>query len=318
MIANNIIFDDLDLFIFFKIIIFFRKKKIYIFLDNNFFSKKIYLLIIKSIKINIILIENFYAGDIKKNNQAITLEVINHTNKNLTLILEKLSITLKREKFIDNSNYPHLKLHIAKLIQPELNMLYLKYFLIDHFVSSRKKIFLKQLNFICKDDLHDIKYLKDIDFYKKKIFFLTFFLNISKDFFEYFWAISINLINQKKIQDFKKKNKILTFHYNTISLNESYRSQSYWFDKNRAVKENLNLFVLKNSNLFKSKSIPRNLEKNKDLNSNNIFIIPSSFIFLYTSFFKILKNFFKYFLCFKKKKFSKKKFIFKNNNFFEL
>jgi len=205
MIANNIIFDDLDLFIFFKIIVFFRKKKIYIFLEKNFFFKKIYLLIIKSVKINITLIENFYAGDIKKNNQAITLDVLNHTNKNLSLILKKLIITLKKEKFIDNSNYPHLKLHIAKLIQPELDKLYLKYFLIDHFISSRKKIFLKQLNFIYKDDLHDIEYLKDIDFYKNKSFFLTFFLNISKDFFEYFWGILTNFINQKKIQDFKKK-----------------------------------------------------------------------------------------------------------------
>ena len=261
MIVNNIIFDDLDLFIFFKIIIFFRKKKITIFLEKNFFLKKIYLLIIKSIKINITLIENFYAGDIKKNNQAITLEAFSNKNKNLSLILEKLIITLKKEKFIDNSNYHYLKLHTAKLIQPELNMLYLKYFLFDHFVPSRKKIFLKQLNFINKDVLHDIEYLKDIDFYKNKSFFLTFFLNISKDFFEYSWGILTNFINQKKIQDFKKKNKILTFHVNTISLNESYRSQSYWFDKKRAIKENLNLFVLRNSSLFKSKSIPKNLEK---------------------------------------------------------
>jgi hypothetical protein len=306
MIVNNIIFDFINFSSFFKIIFFFRKKNIYLFLEKKSIFEIIYLLIIKFLKIKIVIIENFHAGDIKKNNQSISLEAFSYTNKNLNLILEKLSIWLKKEKFINSFNYKYLKLYLAKLIQPELYQLYLKYFLFDHFVPNKKKIFLKQLNFINEDLSHDIKYLQYINFYKKNSFLLVFILIILKDCINYFYGILTNFIKKKTIQDLKKKNKILTYHSDTISLDESYRSQSYWFNKKRAVEENLNLFVLKNDNLIKPRSIPKNLEKNNVLNSNNIFIISSSFIFFYNTFFKQLKNFLRYFLCFKKENFQKK------------
>ena len=72
------------------------------------------------------------------------------------------------------------------------------------------------------------------------------------------------------------------------------------------IKKNCNLFIIKNCNFFKSKSIPKILEKEKLLNEKNIYILPSNLIFNYNSFFLVLKNFVKYFSCFDQKNFCKR------------
>ena len=139
------VFEDINITILFKIFLFFRKDKIFILLEKNNSLKKFYILILNILSIHIYLIEDFYAGDIKRNNQAITLEAYNHTNKSVSLILRKIQKFIFKEKFINNKEHDYSKLHVAKLLISELNLLYVKYFIIDHFVPGKKKIFLKEI-----------------------------------------------------------------------------------------------------------------------------------------------------------------------------
>lgn len=295
------VFEDINITILFKIFLFFRKDKIFILLEKSNFLKKFYILILNILSIHIYLIEDFYAGDIKRNNQAITLEAYNHTNKSVSLILKKIQKFIFKEKFINNKEHDYSKLYVAKLLISELNLLYVKYFIIEHFVPGKKKIFLKQFNFLNEHLLSDIQYLNEIKFQKNKFFLLYFFLNLFKDIFEYIWALLLNIFSKKIKIDFKKSKNILTFQYGTVSLNKSLRSQPYWLDTNEAIKKNYNLFIIKNCNFLKSKSIPKILEKEKLLNEKNIYILPSNLIFKYNSFFLVVKNFVKYFSCFDQK-----------------
>ena len=286
MSYNSIAIEGLTLIFFFKILFFFKKKKIYIILENNNFITNIYLNIFKKFRINFFLIENFYAGDIKKNNQTIFNLANNYTTKSINLVLNRIFKKMTDKNILKVIDYKEeeVRYFVAKLIYNDLHLIYIKYFLFKSLVKNNCTIFFRRTKYLNQDLLLNVNNLNKIIFPKFIFFYGIGYFFVY--FIEFLWAIFYNL-SQIRIKNNFVNKKILTFQSQSVSSDKSLRTQPYWFDTNYAKKRKINIFIIKKNNLF-IKNNPPIIENVNNLKKKNIFILPSTIIYKYSFF---LKNF---------------------------
>ena len=309
------VFEDINAPILFKIILFFRKDKIFILLEKNNFFKKFYILILNIFNIHICLIEDFYAGDIKFKGEAITLYSSKLSRKVIPKIFKNILYNLDLNK--NNKLNKFNKFYLMKLISHDVEKVCLKFLLIEHFVPHKKIIFLNSLNTLNENFLRNVLEFNSIKFHKKNFFFINFFFYFHVFLFEILRSKFINFLFKDLKNNLKKNNKILSFQAYSISTNKSLRSQPYWLDYLINQKKNINYFIVYNNFFFRNKSNPKILESEKKLNKEKIYTIPKTLIYQYQSVYDTLHFLYNLFFVFRKSNFQENylylKFLFFKN-----